>query len=435
MRASKANAIDNFLVKGNELISQAITADNKKSYREAFDLYMVGLECLENARKYEKCEPKVKAIVKKMGEYLERAEVLKAYLKEASEAPSAPSGHGTSTGTMKKEEGAQKNKNDADVDISKIVVTTSPNVTFDQIVGLENTKKIIEAALIWPTKYGKFYEANKTQPMNSMLLYGPPGTGKTQLAKAVATEMKSCFITVNSSDVMTKWQGESEQKINLIFKVARERAPTVIFFDEVDGLFSSRNEGSSSETSNKVKNEILVNMSGFQQDAKKTLFIMAATNNPGNIDIAFVRRFEQRLYIPLPEEITRKEMFRKKLLESVNALTDDDYAAAAKATENYSGADIETVVKHVKESALRKYADASEFVVEDNLYIPAKYAASADAERIEMTMGSLTQDQMKVLPIVLEDLLLSIEKNKPSISVADLKKYESYTATFGQSGK
>jgi len=438
MRSSKTNAIGDFLTSGNELINKAILCDNDKKYQEAFKLYMLGLEYLENARKYEKCEPKHKAISKKMEEYMERAEALGRYLKEGN----TPDASGNAIKKEKdapkdKEKDGQGSKSDVEVNIDSIVVSVSPNVRFDQITGLEETKKVLEAALVWPNKFKKFFEANNTQPMRSLLLYGPPGTGKTLLAKAVATEMKSCFITVNSTVIMSKWLGESEKIMQRIFEIARSKAPCVLFFDEVDGILSSRTDSNSSETSNKVKNVILTNMDGFDSGGKENgLFILAATNNPSSLDIAAGRRFHQRLYIPLPDQSMRKEMFKKKLELSVNELADDDYDAAANATENYSGADIETVVKYTKESALRKYSNATQFIVdEEGLYIPLDCVDSTEGLKVvEMRMGDMTQEQMKVLPINRNDLMVSITKNKPSTNVAELKKYDQYTQMFGSSG-
>ena len=448
MRATKATQIGDNISKGNDFMTVAVAHDNKKEYEEAFKYYKLAIEYFELARKYEKSPPRLKVIYIKMEECLTRAELLKKYMDEQQEQQTDTSG-GSATkpnrvGKDKDDTGKNNNGGDAADEKEKvsvndnIIVTTSPNVKFEDILGLVETKKSLQAALIWPIKFADLYRANNTKPSRSMLLYGPPGTGKTQLAKAVATEMKCTFITVGSTDIMSKWLGESEKIMRRIFEIARERAPSVVFFDEVDGILSSRTDSNTSEASNKVKNEILTNMDGFQglADNDKFVFFLAATNNPAALDIAIVRRFQQRLYIPLPDADVRCLMFKKKLEGCQHLLADDDYTKAAEMTNQYSGADIETVVRYVKESALRKYADSEEFKLDpaDNKYIPLKYAQEVEGEPVKIKFNDMTSEQVRVLPILVEDIMEAIAKNRPSTSSSDSKKYDDFTAKYGSLG-
>ena len=441
MKVNKSVQIADNVAKGNELLITAKQHDENKNYDEAVKFYILAVEYFKLARKYEMSLPQSKILYSKILDCLDRAEAIKGI---ADEHKGESTNSNSASAVKAKGKTKDKNENDKDdkdsdkVQIgNSIFVATSPNVKFDDIIGLAETKKLLQAALVWPIKFADIYTANDTSASRSMLLYGPPGTGKTQLAKAVATEMKCSFITVSSTDIMSKWLGDSEKIIRRIFEIAREKAPTVMFFDEVDGILSSRTDSNTSEAANKVKNEILTNMSGFQgiTDKEKFVFVLAATNNPSNLDIAVVRRFEQRLYIPLPDADARCLMFKKKLDKCVHKLSEDDYKAAADATDQYSGADIEIVTRYCKESALRKYADATEFKVNsEGKYIPIKYADDVEGETVTMNFNDIVQNQVCVLPIVLSDLIESITKNKPSTSAVDCKKYDEFTAKFGTLG-
>lgn len=151
------------------------------------------------------------------------------------------------------------------------------------------------------------------QPWTGILLYGPPGTGKSFLAKACATECDSTFFSVSSSDLVSKWQGESERLVKNLFELARDRKPSMIFIDEVDSLCGKRTEGEN-ESSRRIKTEFLVQMDGCG-NSSKGLLIMGATNTPWELDDAFRRRFEKRIYIGLPDPTARATMFKLKLAD------------------------------------------------------------------------------------------------------------------------
>uniref|UniRef100_A0A453NE47 AAA+ ATPase domain-containing protein n=1 Tax=Aegilops tauschii subsp. strangulata TaxID=200361 RepID=A0A453NE47_AEGTS len=202
--------------------------------------------------------------------------------------------------------------------------------------------------------------AGKRRPWRAFLLYGPPGTGKSYLAKAVATEADSTFFSISSSDLLSKWMGESEKLVANLFEMARENAPSIIFIDEIDSLCGQRGEGNESESSRRVKTELLVQMQGVGHNDDKVL-VLAATNTPYALDQAVRRRFDKRIYIPLPDLKARQRMLKVHLGDTPHSLTKSDFESVAHRTDGFSGSDIAVCLKDVLFEPIRKTQDAMFF--------------------------------------------------------------------------
>jgi vacuolar protein-sorting-associated protein 4 len=201
--------------------------------------------------------------------------------------------------------------------------------------------------------------AGKRKAWSGFLLYGPPGTGKSYLAKAVATEADSTFFAVSSSDLVSKWMGESEKLVSQLFSMARERAPSIIFIDEIDSLCGARGDGDG-DAARRIKTEILVQMQGVNSGGGQVL-VLAATNTPYALDQAVRRRFDKRIYIPLPDDPARATMFKVHLGDTPHALTERDFVALAAATDGFSGSDVAVAVKDVLFEPVRKTQEATHF--------------------------------------------------------------------------
>lgn len=229
------------------------------------------------------------------------------------------------------------------------------------MAGLDAAKEALKEAVILPIKFPHLF-TGKRVPWKGILLFGPPGTGKSYLAKAVATEANnSTFFSVSSSDLVSKWLGESEKLVKNLFELARSHKPSIIFIDEVDSLCSSRSDNES-ESARRIKTEFLVQMQGVGTD-NDGILVLGATNIPWVLDAAIRRRFEKRIYIPLPEEHARVVMFKLHLGNTAHTLTEADLRQLAKTSEGYSGADISIVVRDALMEPVRKVQTATHFKV------------------------------------------------------------------------
>jgi transitional endoplasmic reticulum ATPase len=232
------------------------------------------------------------------------------------------------------------------------VLIEIPNVKWSEIGGLDEIKGQLKEIIEWPLKHPEAFERLGIRPPSGVLFYGPPGTGKTMLAKAVANESGVNFISIKGPEVMTMWVGESERKIRDIFRRARQVAPSIIFFDEIDALASNRSSSAGSRVNEDVVSQLLTEMSGVED--MKGVVIIAATNRPDLLDKALLRpgRLEKLIYIPAPDEKSREKTFqiymsRMPLEKTVSA------KKLARETEGYSGADIDAVCREAAMGALR----------------------------------------------------------------------------------
>jgi len=235
------------------------------------------------------------------------------------------------------------------------VLVESPNVHWDDIGGLTNVKQELMEAVEWPLAYPKLFSHMAATPPKGIMLYGPPGTGKTLMAKAVATESQANFISVKGPEFLSKWVGESEKAVRETFRKARQAAPTVLFFDEMDSIAPARGGGTSdSHVTERVISQILSEMDGLE--SLHNVVVIAATNRPDIIDPALLRpgRFDRMVEIGMPDQEARLEIL--KIHTKKRPLAEDvELAAISKRTDGYSGADLANVTNEAVMLAIREY--------------------------------------------------------------------------------
>jgi len=235
------------------------------------------------------------------------------------------------------------------------VLVEVPNVKWEDIGGLHDVKLELQEAVEWPLKYPELFEYMDARPPKGILLYGPPGTGKTLLAKAVANESEANFISIKGPEILSKWVGESERAIREVFRKAKQAAPSIIFFDEIDAIAPVRGSGlGDSHVTERVISQLLTEMDGIEE--LRGVVVIAATNRPDIVDPALLRpgRFDKLLYVPPPDLEARKEIL--KIHTRKKPLADDvDLDDIAKRTEGYTGADLEALCNTAVMLAIREY--------------------------------------------------------------------------------
>lgn len=442
-----SRAIDHF--------KKGATHDEAKEYEDAYKWYMESIEVFMTAIKYENKNPMKKDMLKtKVREIMERAEKIKEYLDQAKNDSGGGGPNGGGSKTVSKGKQNAKGGGDAEDDeksklrsgLEGAIVRVNPNVSWDSIAGLEAAKDALKEAVILPVRFPQLFTGNR-KPWRGILMYGPPGTGKSYLAKAVATEADGTFFSVSSSDLMSKFVGDSERLVRNLFEVAREAhaekgKPSIIFIDEVDSMCSSRGEGEN-DVSKRVKTEFLVQMQGVGHDDEGVL-VLAATNIPWGLDSAVRRRFERRIYIPLPDVQARAIMFKLHLGATPHALTDQDMLEFASKSDGYSGSDLNVLVRNAMMESIRTLQIATHFkhVVGPDPDDETKQCnerlapcSPGDPQGFPMTMIEIPNPKMVIaLPVTRTDFLKAIKTARPSVSEKDIVQHIEFTKDFGQEG-
>jgi len=260
-----------------------------------------------------------------------------------------------------------------------------PEVKWEDIGGLDQVKQELREAVEWPLKYPKIFEEMGIRPPKGILLFGPPGTGKTLLAKAAAHESGANFIAVRGPEVLSKWVGESERAIRKIFERARQVAPTIVFFDEIDSIAPARGFRHDTGVTDRIVNQLLTEMDGIVP--LQNVVVIAATNRPDILDPALLRpgRFDRLIYVPPPDKEARKQIFQIHT-RKVPLAEDVDLDKLAEMTEGYTGADIEAVVREAVMIKLR--------------------------------------EKLEVGPVAMKHFMEALKKVPPSLSPEDIRRYE-----------
>jgi len=427
----------NALQKAIDLVTKATEEDKSKNYSEALKCYEHGIEYFLHALKYECQSDKAKESIRaKCKQYLERAEKLKSYLNGNKKKA-------VKTGDIENKSSDSDEDSEKKKMITKLegaIVEEKPNIQWKDVAGLSQAKEALKEAVILPIKFPHLF-TGKRRPWKGILLFGPPGTGKSFLAKAVASEADSTFFAVSSSDLVSKWLGESEKLVKNLFEIARQKSPSIIFIDEVDSLCSTRSDNES-ESARRIKTEFLIQMQGVGND-NDGILVLGATNIPWVLDSAIRRRFEKRIYIPLPEAPARGTMFKLSMGSTPTSITDADYNVLAQKTDGYSGADINLVVRDALMQPVRKVQSATHWVkvrgpsredstkMVNDLLTPCSPGTPG---AFEMSWMDVPGEKLFEPVVTMQDMMKSLSSQKKTVNDEDLGKLQKFTDDFGQDG-
>jgi transitional endoplasmic reticulum ATPase len=298
----------------------------------------------------------------------------------------------------------------------------TPNVSWDDIGGLEKVKQELQETIQYPIEHPDKYKFFGMDPSKGVLFYGPPGCGKTLLAKAIANECQSNFISIKGPELLTMWFGESEGNVREVFDKARQAAPCVLFFDELDSIASARggSSGDGGGAADRVINQMLTEMDGI--NSKKSVFIIGATNRPDIIDPAIIRpgRLDQLVYIPLPDEASRHSILTASLRKSPIA-GDVDLGYLAKHTNGFSGADLTEICQRSVKFAIRES-------IENEIQREEEMAQEAGDEEVDMA-----ELEPCVPHITRAHFEEAMKYARRSVADKDIRHYEMFAQKLAQS--
>merc|ERR1712137_975770 len=302
-------------------------------------------------------------------------------------------------------------------------VVEVPNTSWEDIGGLEGVKRDLKELVQYPVEHPEKFEKFGMSPSKGVLFYGPPGCGKTLMAKAVANECQANFISVKGPELLTMWFGESEANVRDVFEKARQAAPCVLFFDELDSIAQQRggSQGDGGGAADRVMNQLLTEMDGV--GAKKNVFIIGATNRPDIIDTALMRpgRLDQLIYIPMPDFESRLSILRATLRKSPVS-KDVDISYLASQTDKFTGADLTEICQTACKLAIREEIERDlerERMRED----AGEEMDDDDDDDLEDTMPEILPRHFEV----------AVRQARRSVSDRDLAQYASFAQTLQQS--
>ncbi|CDJ29675.1 vacuolar sorting ATPase Vps4, putative [Eimeria mitis] len=359
-----------------------------------------------------------------------------------SRSPASPSFHGTPANASAADCTIVTAKSDADAaegerikqKLAHAILTEKPNFRWSDVAA----KEALQEAIILPSRFPSLFTVR--------LSLQPPGTGKTFLAKALAAEADATILSVSAADLVSKWQGESEKYVvrrvlasallvRSLFELARERRPSIIFIDEIDSMCGARSE-SDSESSRRMKTEFLIQMQGINFDLSEVL-VLGATNTPWALDAAIRRRFERRIFIPLPKVQAREQLLRAGLGGTPHHLKDADFRHLARELEGFSGSDISVLVRDALFEPIRRCRTATAFkqVMVDGraFYVPC-HPDDSDPTTRKMTLMSIPADRLLPPEVTMEDFHSAMRHTRPSVSPEDLRMHVNWTEQFGLEG-
>ncbi|MDR2699920.1 MAG: AAA family ATPase [Nitrososphaerota archaeon] len=372
----------------------AVRMDKQGQKGRAITLYQKAIESLLQLVQLYPEYGLNKVYVQRAIAYQERIKALQGVVSSSEMRAEANEDAAGGAATMEND-GSAKSNND------EIIVTERPMVNWEQVVGLDVAKKAVKEAIVYPVQRPDLFPLGWPR---GILLFGPPGCGKTLLAAAVATEIDANFYSIDAASIMSKWLGEAEQNVAKLFvaarKVAHEGKAAIVFVDELDSLMGTHSNEVGGEI--RVKNQFLKEMDGITDKGKNLhIYVIGATNKPWDLDWAFIRRFQKRILVPLPDSLTRLNML-KHYSSNLTISSNVDLPELARLAEGFSGSDIRDVCQSAQLSLIGEFFES----------------------------GKATDKEAKPRPLTMADFRQIFEERKPSVSLDMLSQYNRWFEAF-----
>lgn len=329
----------NLYAKARNIAQEAVKADDSNNHKEAYRLYLQSAEILLELTKFTENPQLSKIYENRAKEYIGRAKTLNKLIK--TQIPNKSS----------KNPSSSEENSEYDKVLESSIVSETPDLTLNDVAGLEDVKRSLREAIVLPLKRPDLFTGSR-QPWRGILLHGPPGCGKTMIAKATAGDIKATFFNISAAVLVSKWLGESEKLVKRLYELAKEKQPSIIFIDEVDSLTQSRSENEN-DAMRRVKTQLLSSMEGISSNKDDRVVTIGATNVPWEIDSAFRRRFQRRIYVPLPDEKARKIIFEINS-RGIDLDKSIDFKKLSKITNDYTGSDIANICREAIMAPIRE---------------------------------------------------------------------------------
>ncbi|XP_063599374.1 uncharacterized protein LOC134775741 [Penaeus indicus] len=302
--------------------------------------------------------------------------------------------------------------------------------SLEDIAGLHEVKQILREAVVMPMQYPQLFQ-DGAKPWTRLLLYGPPGTGKTVLARALASELQCPFYCVSSANLLSSWVGESEKLIRELFHQAQSHSgQCVIFIDEIDSLCRIRSQ-MEDEHSRRVKTELLQQMEDIKRNGRSSVFVMGATNCPWDLDPAFLRRFQRRVYVPLPDRESRRAIISSQFKTAPLDLTDPEWTNLLDTTEGFSGADLTHLAMAAAFFPIREL-QTSRFwrFTHDNKITPC---SSDTLGSMQYPLSKLPADKVIARQVELKDFISALQTTPRTVSPKVVQQHNEFSMASSHS--